>query len=168
MSVCTQCNSQFYQINETKTFCNSKCYYQHIRDNPKQYGLYEKAQKARANSNTAESIQKMKETKLSKGSMIDWSDATWKQYWKRCDELTRKTRSTMLQEWDGLDYISGEYIKDNLKLHYSHGDYPTLDHVVPKSECYRQGLTPQQACSPENLKWTTRRNNSSKYNKVVN
>ena len=137
-----------------------------MKNYPEKYDLYEKAANAQANSNTPESIQKMKETKLANGVMIDWKDATWKQYWKKCDELTRKMRTVLLEGWDGLDYITGEHIKDNLKLHHSHGDYPTLDHVIPKSECYKQGLTPEQACSAENLKWTTRRNNSSKYNKV--
>ncbi len=168
VAVCKQCNSEFYQINKTKLFCNKICYSQHISENTEQYNLSQKAANARAYSNTPETIQKMKETKLANGDMIDWKDASWKQYWKKCDELTRKMRGVLLEGWNGLDYISGEYIKDNLKLHYSHGDYPTLDHVTPKSECYKQGLIPEQACSAENLKWTTRRNNSSKYNKVAN
>lgn len=168
MAVCKQCDSKFWQIAKTKQFCTNKCYHTHMSENPEQYNLYEKAINAQANSNNTESIQKMKETKLASGNMIDWKDATWKQYWKKCDELTRKMRAQLLEGWDGLDYVSGEYIKDNLNLHYSHGDYPTLDHIVSKTECYKQGLTPQQACSAENLKWTTRRNNSSKYNKVAN
>jgi hypothetical protein len=167
MSNCKQCDLEFYQVNEAKLFCNNECYHKHMKSNPDQYNLSEKAAKARSNSNTSESIQKMKETKLASGNMIDWKDATWKQYWKKCDEITRKIRSVMLEQWDGRDYITGEYIKDNLNLHFSHGDYPTLDHVVSKTECYKQGLTPQQACSAGNLKWTTRRNNSSKYNKVA-
>lgn len=166
--LCGSCNKEFEVPNhKQQRFCSHECYYQDMKDNPEQYNLYEKAAKAQANSNTSESIQKMRETKLASGNMIDWKDATWKQYWKKCDELTRKMRSVMLEQWDGRDYITGEYIKDNLNLHFSHGDYPTLDHVVSKTECYKQGLTPQQACSAENLKWTTRRNNSSKYNKVA-
>jgi hypothetical protein len=139
-----------------------------MKNHPERYNLYEKAANAQANANTPETIQKMKETKLANGNIIDWKDATWKQYWKKCDELTRKMRAQLLEGWDGLDYISGEYIENNLTLHYSHGDYPTLDHVIPRSECYKQGLTPEQACSAENLRWTTRRNNSSKYNRVAN
>jgi len=168
MSICRRCSLKFYQVAESRVFCSNACYHSHMSENPEQYNLYDKAAKAQANSNTLESIQKMKETKLASGNMIDWKDATWKQYWKKCDELTRKMRRVLLEGWDGLDYIDGKYIKDNLKLHYSHGDYPTLDHVTPRSECYKQSLTPQQACSAENLKWTTRRNNSSKYNKVAN
>lgn len=167
MSICRQCDSEFYQVAESKIFCNNKCYYTHMSENPEQYNLHEKVAKAQANSNTPETIQKMRGTKLANGSMIDWTDATWKQYWKKCDEITGKKRKVMLEGWDGVDYISGDNIRDNLKLHHSHGDYPTLDHVIPRSECYKQGLTPQQACSAENLKWTTRRNNSSKYNKVA-
>ncbi len=165
--VCKNCEREFEVYNYQKhyTFCSHKCYHKHIKDNPEQYNLYQKAAKARSNSNTLETFEKMRETKLAKGIMIDWKDATWKQYWKRCNDLTRKMRSMLLEGWDGLDYIDGKYIKDNLALHYSHGDYPTLDHITPRSECYKQGLTPYEACSPDNLKWTTRRNNSSKYNK---
>ena len=167
--ICKGCSSEFEVYNHQKDykFCSYACYHRDMKDNPEQYGLYDKAVRAQASSNTPESIEKMRETKLANGLMIDWKDATWKQYWKKCDELTRKMRSVLLEKWDGRDYITGDYKKDNLNLHYSHGDYPTLDHVISKTECYKQGLTPQQACSAENLRWTTRRNNSSKYNKVA-
>lgn len=167
LSTCKQCNQGFWQKVSTNQFCNKKCYSSYVKDNPEEFNLDNRAKVARANSNSESSIQKMRDTKLENGTMVDWKDANWKQYWKKCDELTRKMRATLLVEWDGVDYISGNNIKDNLTYHYSHGEYPTLDHVVPRSECYKQGLTPQQACSTSNLKWTTRRNNSSKGNKVL-
>ena len=101
------------------------------------------------------------------GNSIDWDKAGWKQYWKRCDWLTRKIRKQMLENWNGYDYISGDYIKDNLNLHYSHGDYPTLDHIKPRSQCFREGLSPYEATKPENLAWTTRKNNSKKSQKKL-
>lgn len=165
ISQCNQCGSDFYQRDKTKVFCNSTCYHTHVKENPEKYDLAAKAAKARTHSNTPESIKKMKQTKLTNGDMVDWKDASWKQYWRKCNELTRKVRDVLLEDWDGTDYIDGKYIKDNLTLPHSHGDYPTLDHVVSKTKCYKQGLTPEQACSVENLKWTTRRNNSTKYNK---
>ena len=101
------------------------------------------------------------------GNIIDWNKAGWKQYWKRCDWLTRKIRKQMLENWNGYDYISGDYIKDNLNLHYSHGDYPTLDHIKPRSQCFKEGLSPYEATKPENLAWTTRKNNSKKSQKKL-
>jgi hypothetical protein len=73
----------------------------------------------------------------------------------------------MLENWNGYDYISGDYIKDNLNLHYSHGDYPTLDHIKPRSQCFKEGLSPYEATKPENLAWTTRKNNSKKSQKKL-
>jgi hypothetical protein len=72
----------------------------------------------------------------------------------------------MLENWDGIDYIDGEYIKENLNLHYSDKNYPTLDHITPRSECFKRGLTPNEATNPNNLKWTKRINNSKKHNSV--
>jgi hypothetical protein len=71
----------------------------------------------------------------------------------------------MLESWDGIDYIDGEDIRANLALPYSHGDYPTLDHLIPRSEVFKKGLTPYEITTSKNLKWTKRRNNSKKYNK---
>jgi hypothetical protein len=136
-----------------------------MQNNPANYDLTRKAKYASSFSNTPESIEKGLHTKLERGTIIDWTDASWKQFWRKCNELTRKKRSELIENWDGYDYIDGEYIKDFLKLHYSHKDYPTLDHVVPRSAFYKQGKTPQEACEVTNLKWTKRSNNSRKYNK---
>ncbi len=111
-----------------------------------------------------EAWKKGLETRKENGNII--TDMRWKQQWKKCDYLTRKLRKQMIQDWDGYDYIDGEYIRENLDLHYSHKRQPSLDHVVPRSECFKQGLTPEEATQPSNLKWTTRINNSKKHNKV--
>jgi hypothetical protein len=110
-----------------------------------------------------ESWKKGLETRKKNGNIIE--NFNWKQYWKRCDWLTRKIRKQMLETWDGYDYIDGEYIKNNLNLHFSDKNYPTLDHVKPRSQCFKEGLSPYEATLPENLKWTKRINNSKKYSK---
>jgi 5-methylcytosine-specific restriction endonuclease McrA len=76
-------------------------------------------------------------------------------------------RVKLLGDWDGIDYIDGEDIRENFSLPYTHGDYPTLDHIIPRSEGFRRGLTPYEITTPENLKWAKRRNNSKKYNKKL-
>jgi endogenous inhibitor of DNA gyrase (YacG/DUF329 family) len=164
-SNCIECGALYNQTNEKRLFCSKECYYTHVETNPDKYELKQKAKKARTGY-TEVSIHRMKETKLKNGTMIDWKDADWKQYWKKCDAITGRMRKKLLECWDGKDYITGEYILNNLQLPYSHGDYPTLDHVIPRSECYKQGLSPYEACSASNLKWTTRKNNSKKGNKV--
>jgi len=160
---CAQCNTliRFYPSQQNK-FCSNKCQGEWVKENMGE----ERAERAfhMRKSWSEESWKKGLETRKKNGNIIENFD--WKQYWKRCDWLTRKIRKQMLETWDGYDYIDGEYIKDNLNLHFSDKNYPTLDHVKPRSQCFKEGLSPYEATSPENLKWTKRINNSKKYNKI--
>ena len=132
---------------------------------PREFGMAERSAKMRESWDES-SWKKSIETRKSNGNIIDWDVAEWKQYWRRCNDLTRKIRVKLLEDWDGIDYIDGEDIRENLALPYTHGDYPTLDHVIPRSEGFRRGLSPYEITTPKNLKWTKRRNNSKKYNKT--
>ena len=38
-------------------------------------------------------------------------------------------------------------------------------YIKPRSQCFREGLSPYEATKPENLAWTTRKNNSKKSQK---
>tara|TARA_R110000744_G_scaffold362730_1_gene470844 strand:- start:29 stop:682 length:654 start_codon:yes stop_codon:yes gene_type:complete len=165
---CLQCNTPIRvyprELKENiKRYCSNKCQGNWVSENESE----ERAQRAshmREFRDNEEAWKKGLETRKENGNII--TEHSWKQYWKKCDYLTRKLRKQMIQDWDGYDYIDGEYIRENLDLHYSHKRYPTLDHVVPRSECFKQGLTPEEATQPSNLKWTTRINNSKKHNKV--
>ena len=169
---CSQCSKDVRYFpnsehkNKNNIFCSNKCQGEWMKINTQTLQLAERANKARE-SRDENSIKKGLETRKKNGNIIDWNKAGWKQYWKRCDWLTRKIRKQILENWDGYDYISGEYIKDNLNLHYSHGDYPTLDHIKPRSQCFKEGLSPYEATKPENLAWTTRKNNSKKSQKKL-
>jgi len=145
-------------------FCSNKCKGKWMEFNSKQLGLSERANNMRGyRSNNF--WEKGLETRAKNGNLINWNKAEWKQYWRRCNDLTRKIRIIMLEDWDGYDYIDGEYIKDYLKLPNTHTNYPTLDHIKSKSQCFKEGISPEEATKPENLKWTKRINNSKKYNK---
>jgi hypothetical protein len=136
---------------------------------PEEFGLIRDSYKMHQYSNTPESIAKGIQTKKEKGLIQRWVDERnieWKKYWKVCNYHTRRMRKVMLETWDGYDYINGEYIKDNLKLHYSDKNYPSLDHIKPRSKCFEEGMTVRECCDPSNLAWTTRINNSKKYNKI--
>ena len=159
---CTQCNTpiRFYPSQQNK-FCSNPCQGKWVKENMKEERIELAAHMRKSWSE--ESWKKSLETRKKNGNIIENFD--WKQYWKRCDWLTRKIRKQMLETWDGYDYIDGEYIKDNLKLHYSDKNYPTLDHIKSRSQCFKEGLSPYEATTIENLKWTKRVNNSKKYNK---
>jgi hypothetical protein len=160
---CLNCKTPYYYHKSLENkFCSNSCKGEWYVNHSKELGLANRAEHMRK-SWSEESWKKGLETRKKNGNIIENFD--WKQYWKRCDWLTRKIRKQMLEMWDGYDYIDGEYIKDNLKLHYSDKNYPTLDHVKPRSQCFKEGLSPYEATQPENLKWTKRINNSKKHSK---
>jgi hypothetical protein len=166
---CITCNKSFRKLNNTDAnkFCSKKCYFERTKSHPEEFGLTERAKKA-FESWSEKSWKKGIETRIKNGNIINWDKAEWKQYWRKCNDLTRKIRKKMLEDWDGYDYIDGEYIKDYLNLHYSDKNYPTLDHIKPRSQCFREGLSPHEATIPSNLKWTKRINNSKKSQKQLN
>lgn len=145
-------------------FCSKKCYGSRMNTHPKEFGMAKRSAKMRE-SWDENAWKKGIETRKDNGNIIDWDIAEWKQYWRRCNDLTRKMRVKLLGDWDGIDYIDGKNILHNLMLPITHAEYPTLDHVIPRSQGFREGLTPYEISNPKNLKWTTRRNNSKKYNK---
>ena len=162
---CKVCNKDVRQGGNNKgIFCSKKCYGSRMNTHPKEFGLLKRAEKMRE-SWDENAWKKSIQTRKDNGNIIDWNIAEWKQYWRRCNDLTRKMRVKLLDEWDGIDYIDGKNILHNLMLPASHAEYPTLDHVKPRSQGFREVLTPYEISNPANLKWTTRRNNSSKYNK---
>tara|TARA_R110001606_G_scaffold384159_1_gene546856 strand:- start:31 stop:660 length:630 start_codon:yes stop_codon:yes gene_type:complete len=161
---CKVCNTKFQGVtNNFNIYCSKKCYGIDMSNNPQNFNLNNRASKMRE-SWDENSWKKSIETRKSNGNIIDWNVAEWKQYWRRCNDLTQKIRREMLGEWDGIDYIDGEQIRHYMKLPHYHGDYPTLDHVIPRSEGFKRGLSPYEITTKENLKWTKRRNNSKKYN----
>ena len=161
--ICKVCNTKFQgSTNNKNKFCSKKCYGSRMSTHPKEFGMTERSAKMRE-SWSEDSWKKGIETRKDNGNIIDWDVAEWKQYWRKCNDLTRKMRVKLLGDWDGIDYIDGENIRENLALPYTHADYPTLDHVIPRSEGFKKGLTPYEITTEKNLKWTKRRNNSKKY-----
>ena len=162
---CPSCNKDI-KVRKNKIrvnyFCSKPCYFEHKSVHADKYNTKELILIGRKFSNSPEAISKMKATKIKNGTMIDWKDANWKQFWRKCNALIRKMKPFLLQQWDGLDYIDGEYIKSNLSLPFKDKNYPTLDHVKPKILYYKEGKTPIEACSLANLAWTKRSNNSKK------
>ena len=165
---CIVCNTKFRiinTINNKNKFCSRRCYGDRMKSHPEEFNLIDRCNVMRE-SLSEDSWKKGLETRKRNGNVIDWNISEWKQYWRRCNDLTRKMRKQLLETWDGYDYIDGEYIKDNLELPYTHSDYPTLDHIIPRSEGFKQGLSPYEITTPDNLKWTKRVNNSKKGSKV--
>ena len=51
-------------------------------------------------------------------------------YREKIRSETKKNKSILYEQWNGYDYYDGQYIKDNLELHYNHKNYPTIDHII--------------------------------------
>lgn len=168
---CKHCKKSLMVRNHSiKQYCNHNCYSAYVKLYPVEFKLDTKVINMRRYANTPESIAKGIQTKKDNGYIQQWADERnieWTKYWKVCNYHTRKMRKVMLKTWDGYDYIDSEYIKDNLTLHYLDKNYPSLDHIKPRSKCFAEGLTVRECCDPTNLAWTKRINNSRKYNKEV-
>lgn len=166
--ICAECKVPL-KVRKNKVrvnfFCSKKCYHswQSVNVKPPQ------TENRRIRATSPEAIEKMLQTKLDKGTIIDWRDnKDWKRFYKKCDALTRAMRKEMLPDWDGYDYYDGEYIKYYLELDVHHKNYPTLDHKYPRSKAFQEGMTPQEITTKDNLVWTKRCNNSRKGNKTLN
>jgi hypothetical protein len=79
--------------------------------------------------------------------------------------LQVESTSLPLTRLEVCDHV--QYIKPYLDLPHTHTNYPTLDHIKPRSQCFREGISPYDATKPENLAWTKRVNNSKKSQKKL-
>lgn len=89
----------------------------------------------------------------------------YERYRRLVDNITTQNKSKLLESWDGYDYYDGEYILDNLNLHYNCSLYPVIDHKIPVSVGYRDGIPPEDISSVDNLCITKRVLNGRKWTK---
>jgi hypothetical protein len=111
---------------------------------------------------------KIRETKIKKKqwtSNIDTSE--FHQYRLKVVNITNSFKKQLFENWDGYDYYSKEYIKDNLKLHPNSKDYPTIDHKISRLYGFQNNIPVEIIGHIDNLCITTRSNNSSKSSKIT-
>jgi hypothetical protein len=110
-----------------------------------------------------EIVKKGKLTKIKNGYMIPDDKLTdWELYRRDVRRITEQNRSILLNNWDGIDYYDGEYIKDNFDLKHTNVNYPTLDHKISIIHGFKNDIDPSEIASLENICMTKRTNNSSK------
>jgi len=90
----------------------------------------------------------------------------YKDYRRIVDNLTKRVRREILENWDGFDHYDGEYIRDNMNLDSNNPLYPSIDHKISVLYGYQKGLTPEHISDKENLCVTKRCLNSSKNFKI--
>lgn len=88
-------------------------------------------------------------------------------YRNECRRITNKSLKELINNWSGLDFYDGEYIKENWNLPHNHKDYPTIDHKISIYYGFINKISPIQIGSLDNLCITKRSINSSKRDKVI-
>jgi len=83
-------------------------------------------------------------------------------YRKLIDNLTKRNKKKLIEEWNGLDYYDGEDIKINFNLNYNDERYPTIDHKISIFEGFKKGYQVEEISSLDNLCITKRKNNTKK------
>jgi hypothetical protein len=86
----------------------------------------------------------------------------FKIYKQNCRNLTNKIKKELFNQWNGTDYYDGEYIKDNLSLHYNSEKYPTIDHKISIYNGFKNNIPENIICDIDNLCITKRKINSTK------
>ena len=104
--------------------------------------------------------ERMNKRRLTKENLGDWiktEDRTeWEIYRNKVRTLTSKNIDIIFENWDGIDFYDGEYIKENSKLPYYNDGYPTIDHKISIFEGFNKKIDPIIISSIENLCITKR------------
>lgn len=135
--------------------CSNKCsMFKNEKTNLEKYGVKHQCQN--------EEVQKsILNTKIQKG-LISLSIEEFFDYRRIVNNLTKKIKKELLENWDGFDYYDGEYIKNNLSLDPNNSSYLSIDHKISVLYGYKNGLKPEEISNIENLCLTKRYLNSSK------
>ncbi len=80
----------------------------------------------------------------------------------KCINLKNKKRKELFSNWDGYDFYDNEYIRDFVKLHHNHPNFPTIDHKISILYGFQNNMTPEELSKYENFCITKKRINSSK------
>ena len=107
---------------------------------------------------------KVRKTKVERGLQSD-NISDFKIYRNKVSHLTKINKKQLLENWDGLDYYDGEYIKENFKLNHLDKKYPTIDHKKSVLDSYNNGISEKEVSDISNLCITKRSINSSKGSK---
>ena len=114
-------------------------------------------------------IEKIKETKINNNIIIsDEFIEPFFIYKRECRKFTKRNEKKLLENWDGYDYYDKEYIKDNFNLHYNDRKYPTIDHKKSIFYGFINNIDSKEISCLENLCYTKRFINCSKWIKCEN
>ncbi len=94
-------------------------------------------------SKTKEGQEKRKNTRISNGSQLpDHLVEPYRLYRREVDKIYNRKRKEILENWDGIDYYDGEYIRDNFSLPCSDRNYPSYDHKISSYYGFLNNIPP--------------------------
>lgn len=85
------------------------------------------------------------------------------EYRRKVVYLTKLNKDELVNNWDGNDFYTGIYIRDNFNLNCNDSNYPTIDHKMPVIYGFLNNLKIEELSNIKNLCWTTRANNLKKW-----
>lgn len=86
----------------------------------------------------------------------------YKIYRKAVDNLTKRNKKQLFDNWLGYDYYDGEFILNNIDLNYNDENYPTIDHKISILEGFKLKYLPEFISNINNLCITKRYLNTKK------
>lgn len=95
-------------------------------------------------------------------------DIEYRNYRNYVRRVTKLNKIKLFENWNGYDYYDNQYIKDNLKLNWYDGSYPSVDHKDSVIYGYINNIDPIILGNINNLCITKRCINSSKNKKTEN
>lgn len=108
-------------------------------------------------------VEKSNKTKMERGLIVpDHLLNEWEIYRKLVRKITNRNRNKLIEDWDGLDYYDGEYIKENFDIKHTDCDFPTLDHKISIIYGFNNNIPAEEIGEISNLCMTKRGINSSK------
>jgi len=109
---------------------------------------------------------KRKLTRINNGTQIpDDKYTEYQLYRKKVDNFTDVNKILLIENWNGIDFYDGEYIKDNFNLDSGNRLYPTIDHKISVYYGFINGMEIEEIANLENLCFTKRGLNAKKGNK---
>jgi len=81
-------------------------------------------------------------------------------------KYTLKNKKELINNWNGNDYYTNEYILENFNLNSNDKNYPTIDHKNSIKYGFDNDISAEELSKIDNLCITTRSNNSSKGEKI--
>jgi len=114
-------------------------------------------------SKVSEIMKRIMDTKVEKNISVDVELlGPWEKYKKEVNKLTKRNKSKLFEEWNGLDYYDNEPITKYFGLLHTHRFYPSIDHKISVFYGFKENISPDKISAIDNLCITKRYINSIK------